>query len=949
MASGWKQLLAEPWPRGDGSFPMPAYSDFMPAPLVGWKPSGELDRELVIDGDDHGWRIPAREQVHELGPGLADLAAALAPKLDGLVDADPAHRGLSRDLVADNSYLPPRGRRGPLIAIVALALSKTQDDKGRVRWTLLGSSERGPGHAFWSGFWSGPGRGDADADDAAVAKLAPLVAPFVPHRALAGRSRVAALHAAGVRILPIGAEAEFPAWADEPIPRALHRLVLAERALTAAALAKVRVVITFRAYARLPAALRKAVEAGAIALVPSPEALVWFGHRGYRALAAQLPAAMQLPLLRAVPEGVRGLRVPQSGWIDQRGGGGGHTHGALRERARRTHRWQRVRRDADDVAAGFDDRVADVLFATDAGKLGLYDKPMARNAQVWTDRYRLVLDGPRANRERIAEAARAVAGGGHFGYRFQWPPMRVGRREVIWHRPLAFIAGDGEPARVVDCGTGVLIASRDGADDVRLWPRPDTRAPWVAVERAFGGLAHEARHDVRKLLDAHARLDAPLAPSFATRLVSAARDARWDRWLATLPARAGDPAAGAAVVKAVKAAVAPSEPKPRPPLTFASTATRDFEERYWDAIAGLSTEAWRSKNNADRCAPSRRGARDLDGLADELARRHAAAIARHGLTGTAAVGHHWFRWETDFDFPWSEGWARNQTRGPQERNVICVIPGRNRREAVVLADHYDTAYMEDVYDGKIAGTAAGARAAADGADDNHSATAALLLAADVLLPLSRAGALERDVWLVHLTGEEFPGDSLGARHLTRRLVEQTLTLDDAVTGRAIDLAGVTITGALVMDMIAHRDPRAGYGFQIAPGEGALAMAAARATHEATERWNAGAARWNAAPARARAKPYQRRAEGTRVPELAPHAQVVGELRPHWHWSSTVFNTDAQAFSDAGIPIVLLMEHYDIDRRGYHDTLDTLANIDLDYGAAIAAIAIETAAALATVK
>ena len=41
-----------------------------------------------------------------------------------------------------------------------------------------------------------------------------------------------------------------------------------------------------------------------------------------------------------------------------------------------------------------------------------------------------------------------------------------------------------------------------------------------------------------------------------------------------------------------------------------------------------------------------------------------------------------------------------------------------------------------------------------------------------------------------------------------------------------------------------------------------------------------------------------------------------------------------------------MEHYDIDRRGYHDTLDTLANIDLDFGAAVSAIAIEAIASLA---
>jgi hypothetical protein len=42
-----------------------------------------------------------------------------------------------------------------------------------------------------------------------------------------------------------------------------------------------------------------------------------------------------------------------------------------------------------------------------------------------------------------------------------------------------------------------------------------------------------------------------------------------------------------------------------------------------------------------------------------------------------------------------------------------------------------------------------------------------------------------------------------------------------------------------------------------------------------------------------------------------------------------------------------MENYDISRSGYHDTHDTMKNIDLDYGAAVSAIAIETIARLAT--
>ena len=136
----------------------------------------------------------------------------------------------------------------------------------------------------------------------------------------------------------------------------------------------------------------------------------------------------------------------------------------------------------------------------------------------------------------------------------------------------------------------------------------------------------------------------------------------------------------------------------------------------------------------------------------------------------ALVGDLPFLWRTDFEFSHFGGWLRNQEGKTQERDLIVVIPGRDRSRAVVMGDHYDTAYMEDVYDAGRGGD--GLRAPACGADDNHSATTALLLAADVLLPLARDGKLERDVWLVHLTGEEFPSDCLGARNLAEALIEQ---------------------------------------------------------------------------------------------------------------------------------------------------------------------------------
>jgi hypothetical protein len=80
-----------------------------------------------------------------------------------------------------------------------------------------------------------------------------------------------------------------------------------------------------------------------------------------------------------------------------------------------------------------------------------------------------------------------------------------------------------------------------------------------------------------------------------------------------------------------------------------------------------------------------------------------------------------------------------------------------------------------------------------------------------------------------------------------------------------------------------------------------------------------------------------------IPEIAKHLPVEGEIRTRYNPHSTIFNTDGQIFSDIGIPVVLFMENYDINRSGYHDSKDTLENIDLDYGSALAAIAIETVA------
>jgi hypothetical protein len=260
-----------------------------------------------------------------------------------------------------------------------------------------------------------------------------------------------------------------------------------------------------------------------------------------------------------------------------------------------------------------------------------------------------------------------------------------------------------------------------------------------------------------------------------------------------------------------------------------------------------------------------------------------------------------------------------------------------------MADHYDTAYMADCYEKSAGGT--GARLAAAGADDNHSATAALMLAAPILLELSKAGRLKCDIWLVHLTGEEFPSDCMGARALAQALVERSLRVREP-GGKVHDLSNVRVRGLYVADMIAHNDYRDPYVFQIAPGEGARAAWLALQMHQVNELWNAWAEQGNRQPARKERGRAERVTEPARVPDLARYPRMIGEIRTEWDPRSTLYNTDGQIFSDAGVPAVLLMENYDINRTGYHDMHDTMANIDLDYGSALAAIFIETIARVA---
>jgi len=208
--------------------------------------------------------------------------------------------------------------------------------------------------------------------------------------------------------------------------------------------------------------------------------------------------------------------------------------------------------------------------------------------------------------------------------------------------------------------------------------------------------------------------------------------------------------------------------------------------------------------------------------------------------------------------------------------------------------------------------------------------------------MSRQGLLRRSVWLVHLTGEEFPSDCLGARALARAAVERRLRLQEP-EGSELDLSAVKISGAFVLDMVAHNHDRDRDTFQISPGEGPASARLAFFAHLANLRWNESVRAWNRQPERKGRGHGKRISSGTAPPAMAEHLALHGEVRPEWDPRSSLYNTDGQIFSDLGIPVVLFMENYDLSRSGYHDTQDTLKNIDLDYAAALSAIAIETVA------
>jgi hypothetical protein len=230
-------------------------------------------------------------------------------------------------------------------------------------------------------------------------------------------------------------------------------------------------------------------------------------------------------------------------------------------------------------------------------------------------------------------------------------------------------------------------------------------------------------------------------------------------------------------------------------------------------------------------------------------------------------------------------------RGIAQSNLIAILPGTEGGPPVVMADHIDTACEEDTF------ARTRQRVTSHGADDNATATAALLGAAAVL----RDAHPRHDIWLVHLTGEEFPADDLGARHF----------LSEAMRARQ-DIRAVVIT-----DFIGWHHPGKP-AFQINPTSiagsermAALALDAAR--------------------------------------QLAPELAVIYAARNQLR--NSVFQTDLQEFEFYGIPGILFNEDMDYSDPSSgnphnHQSTDVASTLDPPFAAAVARVAIETTLRLA---
>jgi hypothetical protein len=377
---GWHKLLTDVPRYGKANpYRIPAYSEMMPAPLIGWRPYGTNHPTPRSPDNPHAWLVSEREQVFELGPGLQHIAGQVLAALKRLDREQPA-QGINREILHGNIYwseelagLPGAIPHERYVTFLPLAFSKTQDDKARVRWTFFGGSEQGPDRAFWKSFYSAPGQ--ERRPEYAVDFVRRLLRDAYGEKP----GRLIDLRRVGFRILSGSGESACRLWRQVPLPSWTAPFLFRE----GEAVKGVKYLLTFRPFGFLPKAVRQAYLERRIHLLPFPGSLIFWGAPRFLKLQSEFPQAMQIPLLNVCErrEQPRGLRILQSGWLHEPRAGRPDAEvvrDKLRNTYRRTHRWERMERFEDDLAVVGDEiRLAHVLFSSDPDLVGLYGKPIS--------------------------------------------------------------------------------------------------------------------------------------------------------------------------------------------------------------------------------------------------------------------------------------------------------------------------------------------------------------------------------------------------------------------------------------------------------------------------------------------------------------------------------------------------------------------------------------------
>ena len=485
---GWQKLLAGyPWFRTKGGYPISAYSEFMPSPQPEYKPYGKPGNLILKEEDPFGWNISEMEEEYELKPGLEHIGQQIISNILKLGKGLPHHfiSGHGSENLENNPYWPPElaSHAGSLaherfVTLLPLMLSRTQDDKGRVIWTFFGNSVDNPEKAFWKSFYNAPDQEKPEYE--AIYFFADLLKGAYGEMVTDSGS----LFNSGFRIM--ASDEDFlPAWTKKYIVNGTSSF------------ADVRYLLTFRPFKLMPDPVKEKYLEGSLSLLPFPGSLVFWGMPGYLRLKKELAVTAQIPLLNLVVRnrGISGLRVTQSGWLHEPHPDGNNlviNENIVHETYHRTHRWQRVHKYQDELnEVSHKIKLIKAFFSTEPDAMGLYDKPLARNCQLWNHKFELLLDGPSAGRRKLTETEKTLLSGGLFGYRFFYPPMRVGEHEIYLNRPLVGYLPEGsveaviKPESLYGYITCYNVSDKEMSNPVELWPRMQKRDLYLSALHDF--------------------------------------------------------------------------------------------------------------------------------------------------------------------------------------------------------------------------------------------------------------------------------------------------------------------------------------------------------------------------------------------------------------------------------------------------------------------------------